>query len=234
MKIAFFSNSYLPYLSGITVSIKTLKDELEKLGHEIFVVGPRYPHSSSSNTLRLPSFPAPYPGYRIVWPYSYKIFKKIKEEKIDVIHAHQPFGVGLAALCLARRMNIPFVYSFHTLFPRYVHNIPLMPKCLAKWLITKYLTWFCNQADIIFVGTEMVRRLLAAWKVKAKIVVMPTGVRVEKVVSSKQNVVGRKTLLYTGRLSKEKNIPFLLAAFPEIEKQEPNIQLFLVGGGPME
>ena len=242
MKLAFFSNSYLPYLSGITISIKTLKEGLEKLGHAVFVVGPKYPShpASKSPVFRLPSIPAPYPGYRIVWPYSYKIFKSLKKEKIDIIHAHQPFGVGLAALCLARKMKIPFVYSFHTLFSRYLHNFHISPKGLIKWFLVKYLTWFCNQADTVVVGTEMVRRLLVARKVKAKIVVIPTGIEPQtsnaKLQDNFKHQTSKrtKTLIYTGRLSKEKNVPFLLEAFPEIEKQEPNIQMILVGGGPIE
>jgi len=181
----------------------------------------------------LPSIPAPYPGYRLVWPYSYKFFKKLRDEKVDIIHSHQPFGIGLAAMCLAIKMRVPFVYSFHTLFSRYVHNIPLLPKRLSAFLISTYLTWFCNQADVVIVGTKMVRRYLKACGVKTSIEVIPTGVNIPKLPSCQATKLP-KTLLYTGRLSKEKNIPFLLEAFPEIEKQEPDIQLILVGGGPLE
>ena len=168
MKIAFFSNCYLPYLSGVTVSITTLKEGLEKLGHTIYIICPKYPNHQATQPpiYRLPSIPAPYPGYRLVWPYSYKFFKKLRDEKVDIIHAHQPFGIGLAAMCLARKMKVPFVYSFHTLFSRYVHNIPLLPKRLSKVLISTYLTWFCNQADVVIVGTKMVRRYLKACGVK--------------------------------------------------------------------
>jgi len=238
MRIAFFSNSYLPYLSGVTVSITTLKEDLEKLGHNVFIVCPKYPDHqiSRSPIFRLPSIPAPYPGYRLVWPYSYKIFKKLKEEKIDIIHSHQPFGIGLAAMFLARKMKVPFVYSFHTLFSRYVHNIPLLPKRLSKFLISTYLTWFCNQTDTVIVGTKMVRRYLKACGVKTRIEVLPTGVKISpsRLRHYGTTTLPQKNLLYTGRLSKEKNIPFLLEAFQLIELQEPNIQLILVGGGPLE
>ncbi|MEE8638407.1 MAG: glycosyltransferase, partial [Candidatus Margulisiibacteriota bacterium] len=141
MKFAFFSNSYLPYLSGITLSIKTLKDELQKLGHTAFVVGPKYPGHTESDPkiLRLPSLPATYPGYRLVFPYSPSIFSILKKERIELIHAHNPFGVGLAALLLARRMRVPFVYTFHTLFSRYVHHAAFIPQRLAKRAVSAYL-----------------------------------------------------------------------------------------------
>jgi len=249
MKVALFSNSYLPYLSGITLAVKTLKDELRALGHTVYVVGPQYPSHKETDPyiLRLPSLPATYPGYRIVFPYSYSAFSKLKNEKIDIIHAHQPFGVGTAARLLARRMGIPFVYSFHTLFSRYVHNVPLIPQGLARLLVTSYVTSFCQKADTVIVPSEMVRRLLVLRKVKTPLRVIPTGLVLRKIKEQKalghQKAGIRKTynlppgakiLLYSGRLSQEKNVTFLLQAFPKIREQEPNTYLILVGGGPKE
>jgi glycosyltransferase involved in cell wall biosynthesis len=247
MKVALFSNSYLPYLSGITLSIKTLKDELRHLGHTAYVVGPRYPRhvEDDPKVLRLPSLPATYPGYRFVFPYSPWVFSALKKEQIELIHAHQPFGVGLAALSLARRMRIPFVYSFHTFFSRYVHHAPLIPQRLAKWAVTAYLSFFCRQADTVIVPSEMVRRLLVSRKVNKPIEVIPTGIKLRKIKQRKEignqrlNIRKKhqippdaKILLYSGRLSEEKNVPFLLEAFPLIRAQDENLYFILVGGGP--
>lgn len=239
MKIAFFSNSYLPYLSGVTLSIKTLSDELQELGHSVAIVGPQYPghRETSPNIFRLLSIPAPYPGYRLVLPYSYNIFSKLNPE---IIHAHQPFGVGLAALLLARRRKIPFVYSFHTLFSRYVHHVSFVPQRLAKLFIAVYLIFFCNQADCVIVPSEMVRRFLVLRKIKTRVEVIPTGVDLNKIkpkfgIRQKFGIPPEaKFLLYSGRLSAEKNVPFLLEAFPRIRQQEKDAYLLLAGGGPKE
>ncbi|KPJ67059.1 hypothetical protein AMJ44_07475 [candidate division WOR-1 bacterium DG_54_3] len=249
MRVAFFTNSYLPYLSGITLSIKTLKDELQARGQTIIVIGPRYPGhlESDPQILRLPSLPATYPGYRLVIPYSYQIFTRLKREKIDLIHAHQPFGVGLAALLLARRMKIPFVYTFHTLFSRYVHHAPFIPQRLAKRAVAAYLTFFCRQADTVIVPSEMVRRLLVLRKVGKPIQVIPTGLKLNVIKEKKGLGIQRaeirkrhqipseaKILLYSGRLSEEKNVPFLLKAFAAIHAQEKGFYFILIGGGPKE
>jgi glycosyltransferase involved in cell wall biosynthesis len=249
MKIALFTSSYLPYLSGITLSVKTLKDELEALGHTVLIVGPKYPGQveSDPSILRLPSLPATYPGYRFVIPYSYSVFSKLKNEKIDLIHAHQPFGVGTAARLLAKRMGIPFVYTFHTLFSRYVHNAPFVPARLAKFLVSTYLTSFCQRADTVIVPSEMVRRLLVLRKVAAPIRVIPTGLVLRKIKDKKElgqqrSEIRKKhgippeaqILLYSGRLSEEKNVPFLLKAFAAVRSQEKNVFLILVGGGPQQ
>jgi glycosyltransferase involved in cell wall biosynthesis len=249
MKLALFGNSYLPYLSGITLSMQMLREEMEALGHTVFVVGPKYPKHAEKDprVLRLPSLPATYPGYRLVIPYSYGIFSKLKKERIDLIHAHQPFGVGLAALLLAKRMKIPIVYSFHTLFSRYVHHAPFVPQRLAKLLVAGYLTWFCDQVDTVIVPSEMVRRLLALRKVRAPIKVIPTGLRLQTIKDKKDLGTKRaeirkkhslppdtKLLLYSGRLSAEKNVPFLLEAFEKIKEKEKTVYLIMVGGGPSE
>ena len=249
MKIAFFTNCYLPYLSGVTLSIKTLRDELNLLGHETFVIGPRYPNHQETDPkiFRLLSLPAPYPGYRLVFPYSYSVFNRLKEEKIDLIHAHQPFGVGLAALGLARSMKVPLVYTLHTLFPRYVHHLPLIPDWLSKRAVSAYLSFFCGQTDTVIVPSEMVRRWLALGKIRAPITVLPTGIKVDlikqkKALKNQRDEIRRKyavpneakLLIYAGRISEEKNIPFLLKAFPAIRKEAPNTYLMLVGGGPKE
>jgi 1,2-diacylglycerol 3-alpha-glucosyltransferase len=248
MRVALFTNSYMPYLSGITISVKMLKDGLRARGHSIFVVGPKYPghKEADPNIFRLFSLPAIYPGYRILFPYSFRVFKQLKKEKINLIHAHQPFGVGMAALLLARRMKIPFVYTFHTLFSRYLHHVPLIPQRLAKRALVNYLTFFCQQADAVIVPSEMVRRLLVIRGVKTPVQVIPTGLKLdlikEKAQSGQKEQIRKKhnipldaqILLYSGRLAEEKNVPFLLEAFKKIRALEPNVYFILVGGGPKE
>lgn len=249
MKIALFSNSYLPYLSGITISVKMLKDELRALGHTVFVVGPTYPKHKETDPqiFRLPSVPASYPGYRFVWPYSYRAYSRLKKEKVEIAHVHQPFGVGLAALLFARFRGIPIVYSFHTLFSRYVHHAPWVPQRLAKWFIAGYLSWFCNRVDAVIVPSEMVRRLLVLRKVKKTIIVQPTGLKLGLIkqqaglgtqkaeIRKKYNIPEKaKVLLCSGRLAPEKNIPFLLHAFEAIRAEANDTYLIMVGGGPNE
>lgn len=256
MRVVFFSNCYLPYLSGITLSIQTLREALEELGHEIFIVGPNYPghKETDPHIFRLPSLPATYPGYRFALPFSPTTFNRLKEENFDIIHAHQPFGVGLSALYLARKLALPLVYTFHTLFSRYVHHVPLIPANLAKALVTNYLRFFCNQTDTVIAPSLMVKRYLKVLGVKKTIAVVPTGVKLDKFqIPNLANrnplpfphlIEGRcpagtervkvKLLLFSGRIADEKNIAFLLNAFPAILAQVPNVYLLLCGGGPKE
>ncbi len=247
MKIAFFSNCYLPYLSGVTLSIKTLAEELRRLGHSVYIVAPQYPKTLNDPfLLHFPSLPAPYPGYRLVLPFSANIYR----QQFDLVHVHQPFGVGLAALFFAKKLKVPLVYTFHTLFTRYAHHLPIIPAGLAKPLLARYLAFFCNQTDAVVAPSTMVKRYLKALGVKSRIEVIPTGVPIEKIENRKpacrqagskidiRKKLGLpsdgKILLFSGRISGEKNIPFLLNAFPVIQAQCPDVYFVLVGSGPKQ
>jgi glycosyltransferase involved in cell wall biosynthesis len=145
-------------------------------------------------------------------------------------------------------MQVPLVYSFHTLFSRYIHHAPFIPKNISKGILNTYLAFFCNQVDRVIVPSEMVRRLLLVQGVKKAIQVIPNGVALRNIKPKLENrrdlkletrkkygiPPEAKLLLSSGRISEEKNIPFLLKAFPFIRKQEENVYLLMAGGGPKE
>ncbi len=239
MRIAFFADSYKPYLSGVTNSAEILVNELRALGHRVYVLAPRYPNHTDTDAdiIRFPSFSGGYPKFRLAVP----IVREIPE--VDIIHSHSPFQAGLLARFVARQRRIPFVYSFHTLFTRYIHYARFVPKALAKMGIIAYLQGFCRGADQIITPSDMSRRVLRAWGIKTPIEVIPSGVELhrypEDFEATRKKLrhklgVGEKekVLLYAGRISKEKNIPFILKAFEKLTDRCS--RLVLVGGGPLE
>jgi glycosyltransferase involved in cell wall biosynthesis len=239
MRIAFFADSYKPYLSGVTNSAEILVNELRQRGHQVYVLAPRYPKhiDTDPEIIRFPSFAGGYPKFRLAIP----IVRKIPE--VDLIHSHSPFQAGLLARFVARRRKVPFVYSFHTLFTRYIHYARFLPKSLAKMGIIAYLQSFCRGADQIIVPSEMARRVLRAWHIPRPIEVIPSGVELHQYpknfeltrnkLRSRLGISEKETvLLYVGRLSKEKNLPFLLKAFSRLAPCD--LRLVLVGGGPLK
>jgi len=107
--------------------------------------------------------------------------------------------------------------------------------------IVAYLRSFCRGADQIITPSEMARRVLRGWQIKAPVEVIPSGIELHRYPEDLEEAKLRlrhkyglhkndKVLLYAGRLSKEKNISFLLNAFSELKI--PDVKLVLVGGGP--
>ena len=236
MRIAFFADSYKPYLSGVTNSMELLVNELRELGHRVYVFAPRYPKhvDTDPDIVRFPSIPVGYPKFRLALPYVNRL------PEVDLIHSHSPFQSGLLARYLARKRKVPFVYTFHTLFTRYVHYARFVPEPLSKLSMVTYIRQFCRGCQVLVSPSELARRVLRSWGIKERIEIVPSGVDLsllpkdikavrQKLIKKHHLPANSKNLLYVGRISKEKNLPFILKAFKKIKTPA---QLLLVGGGP--
>jgi 1,2-diacylglycerol 3-alpha-glucosyltransferase len=242
MNIAFFSESYKPYISGVTNSIETLKTGLEDLGHKVMVFSPDYPRAPQlPGVYRFPSLPAPYPGYRLTIPVPGKYYEELKRAGINVIHSHSPYQLGLLSLHYARKLKVPFVFTMHTMLGKYMHYVPFIPDKWLNIISSKYIKNFCNKCDRIVVPTEKVKQQLSSIGIKTQMDIVPAGLDLS--LSGAANPSGirqkeeipdnAKLLIFVGRLAKEKNIYFLFKAFESVLSQYGNVYLLLAARGPM-
>ena len=243
MNIAFFSESYKPYLSGVTNSIETLKNGLEELGHKTLVFSPNYPGAPAvPGVYRFPSIPATYPGYRITIPVPGMYFNKLKENQINLIHSHSPYQLGLLSMRYAKKLKIPFVFTMHTILSKYMHYVPLIPRKLSIKLMDQYIKWFSNRCNCVIVPTDKVAQIMHSIGIKTRIEIVPTGIDLN--LAKKANPFGirkkhgipedAKLLIFVGRLAKEKNIQFLLDSFKIIQEKEKHTFLIIAATGPLE
>jgi 1,2-diacylglycerol 3-alpha-glucosyltransferase len=147
MRVAIFGESYLPYLSGVTVATEALARGLATSGHEVLLVAPAPERGSEPGSATveavsrggaaafgvawLPSFQAPPPappGYRIPWPIPSAALRAAVDFRPQVVHAQSPFTSGLMARRVARRTGAALVFTHHTRFGDYGHYLgPLGP-----------------------------------------------------------------------------------------------------------
>ncbi|GAB6273178.1 MAG: glycosyltransferase family 4 protein [Peptococcaceae bacterium] len=246
MKIAFFSDSYRPYTSGVVISLDTFKKELTALGHNIYLFVPSYPNyrDNEENIFRFMALPAPTnPDFNIALPLSRRAKSVIRSFQPDIIHVHSPFMLGKLGASYARQLNVPLVFTFHTLYEEYVHYVPLAPY-IAKKTTRYFCRNFCNKCDLIIVPTAEIGNYLKWLGVTVPVKKVPTGLNMEDFTQIKANVswlrksydlgAEEKVLLFVGRLGQEKNLPFLLHAYKEVQEEFPVTRLVLVGGGPEE
>lgn len=242
MNIALFCDSYKPYISGVTVSVEILAKQLKSLGHTVYVFAPDYPGAlDEENVFRFPSLPTFYPGFRIAIPFSPKISRKLKNMDFDIVHCHSPFQLGLLGRRVAKKRGRPFVYTLHTLFDKYVHYAPFIPGPVAKKLMAEHIKRFCASASRVIVPSNYVRDHLLELGVTPRLEVVPTGVDIEAANALTGKGIRKKygipedavVLMYAGRLTKEKNLPFLLRSFKLINEGNPQTFLMIVAGGPM-
>lgn len=239
MKIAEFSESYKPYISGVTRSVEIAKKGLEELGHEVFLFAPGYPgfEDTEKNIFRLPSIPSKYPGFRIAVPYP----GFIPDFGYDIVHSNSPFGLGYFSMKYAKKNGLPFVYTFHTLFSEYLYLVPV-PKKISAGLLNKFIIKFCNDCSAIIVPNKKTSEYLAGLGVNSRMEIIPSGTdillsqKASDIVARKDLGVAedKKLLIYVGRLSKEKNVPFLLKMLLHVLKKRKDVVLALIAGGPLE
>lgn len=243
-RIAIFTDSYLPYNSGVVHSIQTLDHELSSTGHEVFIFAPRYPKCDNreEKVFRFISLPSPTNlDYYFAIPLSRHLKTTLKKMQPDVIHVHHPFTLGRMGMNYARQLGIPVVYTFHTLYEYYSHYLPL-PQNPAKQIIRKICLNFGNRCDFIVTPTAAARDYLRQLGVTTPVKVIPTGIKAEEFTAADAGWLRRqyhikrqeKILLCVGRLGKEKNSDFIVKCFARIVRDFPATRLVLVGKGPQE
>ena len=184
MKIGIFTDTYKPQVNGVVTSITVLERELRKKGHKVYIITTSDPevHSPESNVLRLPSLVfRPAPQYRLGMIYSNRVINKIKKLNLDIIHSQTEWGVGTFSRFAAKRLNIPLVHTYHTLYEYYTHYVTKGHfKKQARKLAQKISKFYCDMCDSLVVPTEKVEKIIKSYGVEKDIYIIPTGIDVER------------------------------------------------------
>lgn len=241
MKIGIFTDSYVPYTSGVVRSIQTFKEELIKQGHDVFIFAPSYKNcGKESRVFRFASIPSlTNRDFTLAIPFSLRLKPVIQGLGLDLIHVHSPFLLGRLGARYARRAGIPLVFTYHTLYDQYVHYVPFA-QSFTRELAQRVSRDFCNQCDMVIVPTDIVGDYLRRIGVVTEITKVPTGIKVEEFQKGDPAWLRQQyqipssdyVLLFVGRLGQEKNIGMLLESFQLVNREINNTTLVLVGGGP--
>lgn len=242
LKIGVFTDSYRPYTSGVVRSIETFSTELQAQGHEIYIFAPDYPSCKGveKGVFRFSSIPAPTNSdFTLAVPISFRLRPTLKKLGLDIIHVHSPFLLGRLGARWARKLDLPLVFTFHTLYDQYVHYVPFGQN-LTREITKKFCADFCNHCHLVIVPTQVIAGHLKSWGVVTDIRVIPTGIRLQDYRTEQKDWLQQKfnippecrVLMSVGRLGKEKNFGFLIHSFKQINTSFPNTRLVLVGDGP--
>ena len=253
MRIGIFTDSYTPFINGVTTSVLMLKKGLEKKGHTVYVVtvnneNMKYKLDERGKVLRLPGVPIGIYDYRLTGIYPLKAINIIKKWNLDVIHCQTEFGVGTFARIIAKQLSIPLVHTYHTMYEDYIHYITKGYFNRTGKKIVEYLTLFyCDKtATELVVPTKKAYELFKEkYKVDRNVYIVPTGIEVEKFylennkglnIVKKRESLGIKredfVILFVGRIASEKNVELLLTSMRYIVNNCPKAKLLIVGDGP--
>ena len=239
MKILISSDWYYPVVNGVVRSVLNLKEYLEKQGHEVRVLTLSNTLSSykSQDVYYIGSLSAKkiYPEARVTNILAKTHLRSIKKWKPDIIHSQCEFSTFIMAKSLSKKLNIPLVHTYHTVYEDYTHYF-IKNKAAGVKIVAKASKTFADMCQYIIAPTKKTAEILESYNIDAdKIAVIPTGIHLPDIY--KQDLKDelnldkdKKILLYLGRLAEEKNIEELIAFYEKLENS--SIAFYIVGGGP--
>ncbi|MGF2733796.1 glycosyltransferase [Marinobacter sp. DUT-1] len=246
LRVAMFTNNYLPFIGGVPISIERLRQGLVKLGDSPLIVAPGYKDQPDheESVLRVPSLLTMGKNreFRLANIFQPRIRAKVKAFRPDIIHVHHPFWLGSLGLFIARTLKVPAVYTYHTRLEHYAHFVPL-PGMLFRNLISHALIkHFANKCDGVIVPTYSTEEYLRMIGVKTPTFVQPTGIEYQKFqevnpedvdkLRKELGITDEKIFVSVSRLSNEKNIDFMIEAIDALRQQtEVPFRFLMIGDG---
>ena len=240
MNILLVSDTYKPQVNGLVTAIETQINALKRRGINVFLLVPSLKKYHQENILTSFALTYPFfPEYKLPFIFSLKNLCKIKKLKIDIIHSHTPFSLGIFAIILSRLLNIPVIHTYHTYFEEYTHYAKL-PKKIGRIFAILFSKWYCSRMDHIITPSLFMKNTLQSYGIKKEISILPTGYDL-KIFKHKKHINYRrkfgipekaKVLLYVGRISKEKNLYSLIDMFKNLRSKYNNIFMVITGEGP--
>lgn len=248
MRIGLFTDTYFPQVSGVATSIRTLKTELEKLGHTVFIFTTtdkdvnRY---EDWQIIRIPSVPFfAFKDRRIAYRGFSTALEIARQYQLDIIHTQTEFSLGLLGVWIAKELRIPVVHTYHTQYEDYVRYIAkgmVIRPSMVKYIVRGFM----SDLDGVICPSEIVYDLLMKYKVKVEKRVIPTGIELAKFerpeitaeniadLREKLGISNQETMLLSlSRVSYEKNIQAVLAALPAVLEENPDVKFVVAGDGP--
>ena len=243
-KRAWFTDT-LEDVNGVATTIRKMSAAGAAAGKELIVV------TSLNNQqicdIPIKNFPPigefelpEYELQKLSFPPILQMLDYIQRERFTEIIISTPGPVGLTALLAAKMLNLQTSGIYHTDFPQYIRI--LTEDSFLESMAWRYMHWFYGQLDTVFVNSEEYRQ---SWirhgldPIKLKI--LPRGLDTELFHPARREPAffekfgalnGEVRLLYVGRISREKDLDLLAAAYRRLRDEGLPVQLFIVGHGP--
>ena len=252
MRIALFTETYLPHINGVVTHVKILRDGLLQQGHEVLVVTADYQtrhHYIKDGILHCPAIKSKrFYGYGVASPFSRRRLKLVQDFHPDIIHIHNEFGIGLSGIFAAKQLHVPLVYTLHTMYDDYLYYVA--PRHLlraAKKVSHDYFRLLGNAATELTGPSPKCQEYFQQIGVKKDVNVIPNAVELDDFspdrISAENKAAFRRRYqipddvmiaCFVGRLGHEKSVDVLLDYWARTITPEDKIMLCIIGGGPVQ
>lgn len=237
MKIEIVTDTFVPDVNGVAMTLGRLTEGLRKRGHRVHVV-----HTGASAGAGETSATAvPLPGYREVrvgLPRYFDLRARWSRKRPDAIYVATESPLGKSAIKAARALKIPVAAGFHTNFHEYMEQYRvgvLQPMALA------YLRRFHHHADCTLVPSRDIMERLSAEGFE-RVHLLGRGVDTvlfspEKRCEALRAEWGARpktpVAIIVGRVAAEKNLDLAMSTFQRMRAVVPDVRCVVVGDGPL-
>ena len=240
--VGLFNDCFPPVMDGVSVCVSNYAYWMQKMVGDVAVVTPNVPGADYSvhdfDVIDFLSVPVPFrkPYVTGVAEMDPSFLRKIVKSRFKIVHAHSPFGTGLAAQRVAKLQNIPCVATFHSKYRDDFSRV--IPEKKVVDLIIKKIIDFYNHADQVWVPQASVEEVIREYGYKGKVEVVDNGSDLCADYPDKYFVEARESmgigkdefvLLFVGQHIWEKNVRFIIDALETIKDQQ--FRMFFVGTG---
>jgi glycosyltransferase involved in cell wall biosynthesis len=243
-KRAWFTDT-LEDVNGVSTTIRKMAAEARDAGKDLVVVTSR--SELTHDGLPIKNFPPigefelpEYELQKLSFPPILQMLDYIQRENFSEIIISTPGPIGLTGLLAAKMLNLRLSGIYHTDFPQYIRI--LTEDSFLESLAWRYMHWFYDQLDTIFVNSEQYRQSWIERGINpAKLQILPRGLDTELFRPARSeprfwqrfgsNGSGVR-LLFVGRVSKEKDLDILVESFRRLRQENLPVQLSIVGHGP--
>lgn len=242
MNVAIFTDNDFAKVNGVTTSLRAVvRHAPEGIHPRVYTASDLAEDRDDYFALSAPGMRMPFYGdMRMYMPSFRALLRRVRADRVDLLHFTTPGPVGLAALFVAWRTGLRMVGSFHTDLAAYTERLSGSARLGA--LMRAYLRWPYGRCERVFVPSQSTRELLVSARINpSRIHLWTRGVDSDLFSPQKRAAALRErwrvcdrrpALVYAGRLSKEKGLHLLRSIGFALHRRGVEHRLVLVGAGP--
>ena len=238
----------LDNVDGVSIGLRRIVHEMREDGREVFLCGAHNDDSvdtrEGDEMVRFPTlgrFPLPgYSAYELGWPSLIEVIRWLTTNEIDVVVTTTPGPMGLVAMLAGKMLDIPVIGQYHTNVGDFASRIFGDPT--IGRVVDGFTGWLYGGLREVAVPSRSTASMLVDQLDlrEERVRVVGRGVDAQAFHPGhedpsfwrKHGIRGHNTLLYVGRLSREKNLDFLVDVFRDLATHGADVELALVGDGP--
>jgi phosphatidylinositol alpha 1,6-mannosyltransferase len=242
LRVAIFTGNYAHIRDGVSLTLNRLVEHLENQNIPVLIFGPTADSlalNPKGEFHQVPSVEMPgRPEYRISLYMPGPYIDRLNEFRPTIIHIASPDFLGLWALEYAIKHDIRAVSSYHTHFPNYLKYYRLESMERLLW---KYLKWFYERCDRLFVPSRSMLDTLKSNNVTKGLDIWSRGVDTERFNPAHRSDSWRKShgidpgdvaILFLSRLVWEKDLHTVIEVSNNLLHNHKNVKILIAGDGP--